>query len=366
MAMTIETLLQTAEFLYRIEDQRMAIVDDPYTLASRLSFTIWKTMPDAWLMEHAAKGTLRTAVGLRKVVDEMYRDPRSHRSILEFFDRVFDINAELKVGHSHNFLRGLDKQTISSDVIEEWHNFLTRLIRENAPLKSIWLDNRVQIQSENIAKIYELEHKPEIQTLGQERSGVLSRAAFLLQPVDNTSYFHRGAWMRRHLICGDLLDPVGNDANNPPRVSPDMSTREQRKFQTESGSCYTCHIKINDLGFATGRYDTLGRYQLTESRYYGARIEGPFPVDSSGFPKITFDDESRVEGLHDLSVLFSESDVVATCLSKQYFRSIFRRHERGKDRCYLDKVFADKDHQNIPLIDFFKKFVIEPKFSGLK
>jgi hypothetical protein len=74
-------VLASPRFLFRIEDaaprsdgQRFPLIDE-YALASRLSYFLWSTMPDAELISLAERGQLRA--NLKSQVERMVNDPRS-------------------------------------------------------------------------------------------------------------------------------------------------------------------------------------------------------------------------------------------------------------------------------------------------
>src|SRR6185295_11508569 len=68
----LKGVLVAPEFLFRKEPK----VDD-LALATRLSYFLWSTMPDAALLEAAAKGGLATPEGLRVQTERLLADPRA-------------------------------------------------------------------------------------------------------------------------------------------------------------------------------------------------------------------------------------------------------------------------------------------------
>ena len=73
--MALRAILVSPDFLFRIE-KSAASGDGPqritdYELASRLSYFLWSSMPDAELMNRAAEGSLRKPDVLRAEVKRM-------------------------------------------------------------------------------------------------------------------------------------------------------------------------------------------------------------------------------------------------------------------------------------------------------
>src|SRR5258708_2984929 len=87
--LALHSMLASPRFLFRIERQGPAAVavnaatsSSSYRigdrdLASRLSFFLWDSVPDAELLRAANQGALRTPLGLGKQVKRMLADPRS-------------------------------------------------------------------------------------------------------------------------------------------------------------------------------------------------------------------------------------------------------------------------------------------------
>jgi hypothetical protein len=86
----LEALLSSPGFLIRFENEPTAakpgtvykLTDDE--LASRLSFFLWRSLPDDDLLAAAAKGTLRQPATLAQQVKRMLADPRAERFVDDF------------------------------------------------------------------------------------------------------------------------------------------------------------------------------------------------------------------------------------------------------------------------------------------
>ena len=80
--LVVEAMLQSPNFLFRL-DETPNPKWKPYATASRLSYTLWDTAPDADLMTAAAQGELATPAGVekaaRRMLDDSARAPGSRR-----------------------------------------------------------------------------------------------------------------------------------------------------------------------------------------------------------------------------------------------------------------------------------------------
>src|SRR5450432_118290 len=84
--MTLQTMLQSPYFLYRVEtlgNGKVSRLSD-YEIASRLSYLFWSSMPDAPLFASAAAGQLGTSSGILEQAQRLFKDPRAQQSIGTF------------------------------------------------------------------------------------------------------------------------------------------------------------------------------------------------------------------------------------------------------------------------------------------
>ena len=91
--LVVEAMLQSPNFLFRLDDTADPKWK-PYATASRLSYALWDTMPDAELFAAAARGELATPQGVEKAARRMLDQPRAREALDEFvsqwlrFDRI--------------------------------------------------------------------------------------------------------------------------------------------------------------------------------------------------------------------------------------------------------------------------------------
>src|SRR5262249_1124123 len=98
IASLIEAVLQSPDFLYRIEwgvsdrakpDLRKPSPDE---MATRLSYLFWGTAPDDALRAAAKAGELSTASGVMAQATRMVDDPRARPMLRVFFDNLLPIS----------------------------------------------------------------------------------------------------------------------------------------------------------------------------------------------------------------------------------------------------------------------------------
>jgi len=92
LGLGLRAILLSPHFLFRVEidpepsSPALHPVSD-YELASRLSYALWSTMPDAALHAAAAGGTLHDRAELGQQVARMLQDPKAHALTTDFVDQ---------------------------------------------------------------------------------------------------------------------------------------------------------------------------------------------------------------------------------------------------------------------------------------
>jgi hypothetical protein len=88
IAVALQALLVSPDFLFRLErdrgDGKALVAVGPHELATRLSYFLWASQPDAQLRAHADSGALRTPRVLAAEVRRMLADPRATSLVREF------------------------------------------------------------------------------------------------------------------------------------------------------------------------------------------------------------------------------------------------------------------------------------------
>ena len=81
MKKVASAILSSPLFLFRHET---VLKDDPYALASKLSFSLWGSCPDDALLSAAEEGKLADPESLTHIVDGMLKDPKIERFLDSF------------------------------------------------------------------------------------------------------------------------------------------------------------------------------------------------------------------------------------------------------------------------------------------
>ncbi|HEX7859201.1 MAG TPA: DUF1592 domain-containing protein [Verrucomicrobiae bacterium] len=262
-------VLVSPSFLYRLEEapvgKETAAVNN-WELATRLSYFLWSSGPDAELRAAASSGTLRNTGAIETQIARMLVDKKSARLAREFaaaWLHLYDFESldEKSERHFPEFA-GL-KSVMQTEV----ELFFTDLFQNDRSVLSI-VNADYTFVNEALAKHYGIEgvNGAEFQRVEgvkeHSRGGVLGMAATLAKQAgaSRTSPILRGTWISEVLLGEKLpkppkgVPPLPEDA-----ASETLTMREIVQRHTRDSRCANCHSRIDGYGFAMEGFDAIGR-----------------------------------------------------------------------------------------------------------
>ncbi len=297
--MAVQAILASPRFLFRIEQtpstlkagQTYRISDSD--LASRLSFFLWGSVPDAELLKAAAQGTLRTPAVFEKQLKRMLADPRSEALATRFGSQWLRLQDVEKVRPDHHFYSYWDT-TLSQAMVRETELFFDSLIREDRPVLDLLTADHTFV-NERLAKHYGIpnilgDQYRRVTITDPNRRGVLGQGSVLLLTsiADRTSPVLRGKWVMEVLLGSPPPPPPPNVPLLEETAAIDdgkvLSTRERMEQHRKNPSCNSCHRVIDPLGLALDNFDVTGVWRIKENGspvdpvgelYDGTKLDGP-------------------------------------------------------------------------------------------
>ena len=266
--LTLARVLTSPAFLYRREVQSDGSEPQPVTdieLASRLSFFLWSSVPDAELRRVSESGELSDGTALAEKTRRMLKDPRTRRLAIQFacqwlhlrgFDQ--DDNKNEKLYPEFAALRG--------DMYEETVRFFEDMFRSNGSILNV-LDADHTFLNEALAKHYGIDDVdgPQWRRVDSVRThargGILGMASLLASQsgASRTSPILRGNWVYETLLGERLPRPPANVPQLPDDVPEGLTARQLIEKHSSVAACAKCHVKIDPFGFALEQYDAIGR-----------------------------------------------------------------------------------------------------------
>ncbi len=270
--LTLARTLVAPAFLYRAEKTVAGGKPGPVSdseLATRLSYFLWSSAPDAELRAVADGGKLHKSEVLAAQTRRMLKDDRARRLATEFacaWLHIYDFDqlGEKSERHFPTFagLRGA--------MYEETIRFFTDLFQNDGSVLNI-LDADYTFLNAELAKHYGITgvkfassndwHRVDgVKKFA--RGGVLGQAATLAKQsgASRTSPILRGNWVAEVLLGDKLPRPPKNVPQLPEDEATEALTmRQLTEKHSSDPKCYGCHRRIDAFGFSLEAFDAIGR-----------------------------------------------------------------------------------------------------------
>lgn len=242
---------------------------DSYALASRLSYFLWNSEPDAALRKLAATNQLQDAATLRAQTTRLLGDPKSQRFVQAFLDYWLDLR---KLNNTSPDAQLYPESYLDDFLVEsagdETRAFFTELIRKNLPARNV-VSSDFAMLNERLAALYGI---PGVEGAAirlvplpadSVRGGIITQASILKVTANGTttSPVLRGVWMNERI----LGKPVPPRPSGVPAVETDTrgatTIREQLAKHRSQPVCSSCHALIDPAGFALESFDVVGAWR---------------------------------------------------------------------------------------------------------
>ena len=366
----LRTVLNSPSFLY--QDGASGVLDD-YSLASRLSYFLWRSMPDDALLAVAEAGRLSEPAELARQVERMLDDPKSKRFVKDFVGqayRLYEINSTSPDTGLYPEFNDL----LGQAMVAESELFYEELIRENLSLTNLvradftFLNRRLAehyrvpgVEGQQMRKVM----LPE----GSVRGGLLSQSSIhkITANGTTTSPIPRGNFVLANLLGRPAPPPPPNVGGVEPDTRGTTTIREQLAAHRDSTICAGCHKTIDPPGFALESFDPIGGFRdqyravgdFSEILQYAPYQLG-LPVDASGITS----DGASFRGFADYQqvLLDTEMDAISYNLADQLITFSTGAQVEFSDRDAVNEILSLTKDQNYPLRTMIHEVVASDLF----
>ena len=381
-----EMILISPEVLYRMEESKSQNTPYPVTgleLATRLSFFLWASPPDAELLKRGRDGSLLKDEVLKAQIARMLNSPK-------------------RVALAENFTGqwlGFDELLTNSEYLrdERWNReaydevlfFIDELIRSNRSVlelvQSDWLYKRataLQPKNHGYTKVdpskmdrqhadifarrqsksrnRKVRYDPPIlvERQGDREGGIITSAAIMRVTASKTrtSPIRRGVWVLNTLI-GKAMEapedvPSIEEAREALNIKQNPTVAELLKQHTSKAVCNACHKEIDPLGLGLENFAQFGDWRT--------QYPDKAPVVSSG----VMPNGKAFQSPREMKTLLLElyGDDIAENFARQLFAYALGRKLQPYDRIALDQIVSAAKQDGYKTSTFFEQIVLSKQF----
>ncbi|MCY2986234.1 MAG: DUF1592 domain-containing protein [Planctomycetota bacterium] len=343
LCLMLKAVLVSPQFLFitpaKEPDVGMTIAPlDDYQLASRLSYLLWATMPDAELSVLADAGKLHEQSVLLDQMKRLLADPRS-RALFDGF------------GAQWLGLMGLESKTFDTSMfpqmtaemraamVDEARLFFDSIVRENRSVID-FVESDYTFLNGTLAALYGLEKTVigtdmrRVKLEDANRGGILGMPGILATTSfpNRTSPVKRGVWVLEQVL-GEHVPPA------PPNVPPlekqdkqavaNLTLRKRTELHRTNAVCANCHKILDPIGFGLENFDAIGRWREQDDTGGAIDAAGELPG------------EKRFSSPRELkAIIAARKDELARNLARKLLAYALCRQLEGYDEIVVDQLMV--------------------------
>ena len=293
----VEMALMAPDFWYlspqtREGDTRLS----SHTVASRLSYALWGTMPDATLRAAADADELQTDEQIRAMAATMLDDPKAIPTVQLFHREWLHVKSPSELNKDPERFPDFNED-VAADLQTSFDEFVKRTVLDGGTVEDL-LVSRFGYVNQRLEPILGIPNESASaqhwvwRDLGEQRSGIFTQPLFLASTSGSyeSALIHRGVGVLEKTLCWSATPPANVSAEAievpPTATSGKLLGVESR---ASKANCSSCHDSIDPVGLAFETYDALGTPRTMYSD--GVAIEpsgnlelGPISIAFSSVP----------------------------------------------------------------------------------
>jgi hypothetical protein len=339
----------------------------PMELASRLALFLWRSLPDATLMQAASSGN----VDVTAQATRMLADTRATAALQDFANQWLEIENMDAVTKDTQFTYW------TADLAKELHTetlttFSSSLLMDNTDLKTLLTSSSSYVNAD-LATYYSTGKpgtalgtsytKTAVGSSSSPRTGILTQGAVMASHAHTSlpSPTLRGRMIRQQVLCEQVPDPPaeinGMPIPPPPSALTTGTTRDQYQQHMMKGSaCQMCHQWMDPIGFGFDNFDATGNWYTQEN---GTNIDASGMFVAMNPPNdLTGSFTSAADMINQLAA----SQQTNQCFALQQMRYAWGRVETAADACSAQKIYQAFSSSNFNLKQLLLAVVTSDSF----
>jgi mono/diheme cytochrome c family protein len=268
----LSAVLASPHFIYRAEagQGNGAVALNDLELASRLSFFLWSSVPDAELLKLAQESRLSKPSVLAAQVKRMLADDRAKSLSKDFaFQWLGLAKLDTIVPDRAQFPQAsglLDPRDLYK---EELQLFVDSVLRSDQSVMKLMTADYTFL-NERLAMLYGMENVKgarfrRVALPDESRYGLLGKGAvqMLTAYPNRTSPVLRGAWILETILGAKRPVPPAQvpTLQENKRGEAPKTLRARLEQHRANPTCFACHGVMDPLGFALENFSAVGQYR---------------------------------------------------------------------------------------------------------
>ncbi len=344
----LKAMLVSPSFLFLQEKGALPRLDD-FALASRLSYFLWSSIPDAALYQLAGENKLNEPEVLRQQVERLLKDPKAKAFNTQFTGQWLSLRA-IDATQPDSTLYPEYDDSLKIAMLKETSLFFDEVLEQDLPLTQ-FVSSDFTFLNERLARHYGIQGVQGTEmrrvALGADshRGGVLTMGSVLKVTANGTttSPVSRGAWVLERILGTPPATPPPDIAAIEPDIRGATTIREQLAKHRQVESCASCHSEIDPPGFALESFDVIGGWRENyrslanqgERDSQGRRVRPGPAVD----PADVLPDGRRFQNIDDYKKLILEDkDQLTRNLTEQLLAYATGAAATPLDRPQIDAI----------------------------
>jgi hypothetical protein len=319
LGLALRAVLLSPHFIFRVElDQDPTSLTphalNGYELASRLSYFLWSSTPDAALLASAESGALTNAAALKEQAARLLADARARSIIDNFAGQWLHLRAVDTLEPDKELFPTVDAPLLGA-MKSETEAMFRDIVFQGTPLVQLLTANYSYL-NDRLAAHYGLPAvgNTELERVDlsshAQRGGLLTQGGFLTltSHVNRTSPVVRGKWVMDELLCATVPPP-------PPDVNlaavsmakeQGLTQRQALEQHRQDPTCNGCHQLMDPIGLGLENYDAVGVFRDMDAGH---------PIDANG----QLPSGETFAGAKELAARIAAKPEFARCVAKKLY-----------------------------------------------
>jgi hypothetical protein len=367
----VTAVLESPRFLYVMEfgsgtPTGSVVPLSPYEIAARLALFLWRSIPDATLMQAAANGELGTVDEVEAQATRLLADPRAKDALDDFAIQWMQLQSTPTLGKDIQFTVWTSKPKLGAELVDETLTNFSQEVLGGGGLVDL-LTSPASYVNGDLASFYgsgpgnspiatssgthvtvndsTLSDTAFVQTKIPNRAGILTNGGVLATQAHTTlpSSVLRGKLVREQVLCDVIPPPPPNVPPPATAVGDAGTTRALLEAHFKKQPCVDCHQYMDPIGLGFGFFDATGAYQPNDANGFTNPPQGGFPaIDATGtvMPMTKGELSATFDGAVDLATQLAGAQQTRECFALQEFRYALSRIEDNSDACSVQQIYS--------------------------